>query len=86
MTHIDTVTLSTNDGSRVFAVQGGLPEQKFAHVPTLPSLNTPIEQSSAAVQQLNQQQAAQPVQPVVQPPTPAPSQPAPTQPAPAMSR
>jgi peptidoglycan hydrolase-like protein with peptidoglycan-binding domain len=81
MTRIDTVVLSTDDGSRVFAVQNGFPLQKFANVPTLTSLNTPIEQSSAAVQQLNQQQAQQAAQPPVQPTIPTP-----TPPAPAMSR
>lgn len=78
LTRIDDVVLSTDEGSRVFAVQNGLPLQKFAQVPTLPSLNTPIEKSSAAVQQIHQQQATQPpVQPTI--PTPA-------QPTPAMSR
>jgi peptidoglycan hydrolase-like protein with peptidoglycan-binding domain len=75
MTRIDTVALSTDDGSRVFAVQNGFLLPKFVQVPTLASLNTPIDKSSAAVQQLNQQQAQQP------PPIPAP-----TQSAPGMSR
>ena len=75
LTRIDNVVLSTDGGTRVFAVQNGMPLQKFAEVPTLPSLNTPIDKSSAAVQQLNQQQA-----PVL------PQMPAPVQSAPAMSR
>lgn len=73
MTHIDNVALSTDGGTRVFAVQNGFPLPKFAEVPTLPSLNTPIEKSSATVQQLNQQQAQQ----AAQPPIPAPAQSAP---------
>jgi hypothetical protein len=78
MTRIDHVALSTDGGTRVFAVQTDSSVHKYADVPTLPSLNTPIEQSSSAVRELNQQQAAQPpVQPTI---------PTPTQPAPAMSR
>jgi peptidoglycan hydrolase-like protein with peptidoglycan-binding domain len=77
LTRIDNVALSTDGGTRVFAVQNGMPLQKFAEVPTLPSLNTPIDKSSAAVQLLNQQQAAQPAPPPI---------PAPVQSAPAMSR
>jgi peptidoglycan hydrolase-like protein with peptidoglycan-binding domain len=79
MTRIDTVVLSTDDGSRVFAVQNSMPLQKFAEVPTLTSLNTPIAQSSAAVTQVNQQQAAAMTQ------VPVPVQ-TPIQSSPAMSR
>jgi peptidoglycan hydrolase-like protein with peptidoglycan-binding domain len=81
MTRIDHVALSTDGGTRVFAVQSDESVHKYANVPTLPSLNMPIEQSSAAVQQLNQQQAQQAAQPPVQPTIPTP-----TQSAPAMSR
>jgi peptidoglycan hydrolase-like protein with peptidoglycan-binding domain len=80
LTRIDVVALSTDGGSRVFAVQNSSPMPKFAEVPTLPSLNAPIEQSSAAVQQITQQQAAQPM--TSQPPQVS----APAQPAQGMSR
>jgi hypothetical protein len=75
LTRIDTVALSTDDGSHVFAVQHGMQAPKYAQVPTLPALNTPIEQSSKAAQQVNQPQA--------QPPMQAPS--VPTQSAPSFS-
>jgi peptidoglycan hydrolase-like protein with peptidoglycan-binding domain len=78
MTRIDHVALSTDGGSRVFAVQTDASVHKYADVPTLPSLNTPIDKSSAALQQMNQQQSQQP-------PT-LPQAPAQAQPAPAMSR
>jgi hypothetical protein len=78
MTRIDHVALSTDDGSRVFAVQSEAFAHKHANVPTLPSLNTPIDKSSAAVQQLNQQPAPVQLQPLQ-----APAQ---AQPSPAMSR
>jgi hypothetical protein len=77
LTRIDNVVLSTDGGTRVFAVQNSMPLQKFAEVPTLPSLNTPIDKSSAAVQQLNQQQATAPA---------PPQMPVQAQSAPAMSR
>jgi peptidoglycan hydrolase-like protein with peptidoglycan-binding domain len=78
MTRIDHVALSTDGGTRVFAVQTDSSVHKYANVPTLPSLNTPIEKSSAALQQMNQQQSQNP-------PT-ALQAPAQAQPAPAMSR
>jgi flagellum-specific peptidoglycan hydrolase FlgJ len=78
MTRIDHVALSTDGGSRVFAVQTDASVHMYADVPTLPSLNTPIDKSSAALQQMNQQQSQQP-------PT-LPQAPAQAQPAPAMSR
>jgi putative chitinase len=78
MTRIDHVALSTDGGTRVFAVQSDASVHKYADVPTLPSLNTPIEKSSAALQQMNQQQSQHP-------PT-ALQAPAQAQPAPAMSR
>jgi flagellum-specific peptidoglycan hydrolase FlgJ len=83
LTRIDVVALSTDGGSRVFAVQNSSPMPKFAEVPRLTSLNAPIQQSSAAVTQVNQKQAevaqAQPVQLAQNPPQPAPA-------APGMSR
>jgi peptidoglycan hydrolase-like protein with peptidoglycan-binding domain len=78
MTRIDDVALSTDGGTRVFAVQSDASVHKYADVPTLPSLNTPIDESSAAVQQLNQQPAPVQLQP--------PQAPAQAQPYPAMSR
>ena len=75
MTRIDHVALSTDGGSRVFAVQTDASVHKYAEVPTLPSLNTPIDKSSAAVQLLNQQQVL--VQQATQPQPPAPAQAAP---------
>ncbi|HEV2681065.1 MAG TPA: peptidoglycan-binding domain-containing protein [Rhodanobacter sp.] len=53
MTKIDNVMLS-EDGSRAFAVQGKLdsPLRQIAHVQTAEAVNTPIEQNSAAWQQL----------------------------------
>ena len=49
----------SDDGSRVYAVQGDLnsPHKRMAEVPTQQAVNTPLEQSSREMQQLDQQQA-----------------------------
>jgi hypothetical protein len=66
---IDSVWLS-DDASRVFAVQGkpGSPEMKLASVSTVEAVNTPIAQSTQALEQLKQQTQAQAQQPQVQQP------------------
>ncbi|MDL9998461.1 hypothetical protein QTI24_07615 [Variovorax sp. J22P240] len=58
MNRIDHVSLST-DASKVFAVQGALnsPLKQITSVPTVKSLNTPIAQSSATLQQAMQHKA-----------------------------
>ncbi len=61
MTRIDQVQMSP-DGSKTFAAQNTAPMKAVAEVPTLQSLNTPMQQSSVAAQ------SAQPS------PTPTPTQ------------
>ena len=58
LSRIDHVVMS-DDGSRVYAVQGDLnsPHKRMAEVPTQQAVNTPLEQSSREMQQLDQQQA-----------------------------
>jgi len=50
LTRIDHVALSTDGGSRVFAVQTDASVHKYADVPTLPALNT---RSTRAAQRCN---------------------------------
>jgi len=59
LTRIDHVLLS-EDGSRVYAVQGDLnsPHKKMAEVPTQQAVNTSLEQSSRELTQAGQQHSA----------------------------
>ena len=63
MSHIDHVTLST-DASKVFAVQGSLHSsfKQITNVLTVESLNTPIAQSSQALDRVIHQKALEPLQ------------------------
>jgi hypothetical protein len=67
MSQIHQVVLS-DDGSRTFAAQGekNMPFRQIAQVDTVEALNTPIEQSSVAwqnvMQQTQREQAQQHVQ------------------------
>ncbi|MHB1057821.1 MAG: XVIPCD domain-containing protein [Rhodanobacter sp.] len=76
---VNQVVLS-NDAARTFAVQGELNSsfKQITHVETARASNTPIEQSSAAWQQVMQQKQQE--QPAMAPPMPQPA------PSPGMSR
>jgi len=78
MQRIDHVTLN-GDASRTYAVQGdaGSPFKQIAEVNTQRAINTPVEQSTQAWQQANEQQTraamqAKEAQQTPQPPTLAP--------------
>ena len=64
MTGVQSLHLN-EDGSKVYAVQGDLnsPFKQMAEVNTVQAINTPIAQSTDAMNQMKQQQAAQGQQP-----------------------
>lgn len=64
LTRIDHVVLS-DDASKVYAVQGDMnsPHKRMVEIPTAQAVNTPLEQSKAAMEQMPGRQAPQQQEP-----------------------
>lgn len=64
LTRIDHVVLS-DDASKVYAVQGDMnsPHKRMVEIPTAQAVNTPLEQSKAAMEQMPGRQAQQQQEP-----------------------
>ncbi|HEX7815925.1 peptidoglycan-binding protein [Dyella sp.] len=85
LTRIDAVAIS-EDGTKTFAADNSSAIRKLAEVPTVQGLNTPMQQSSAAVEAATQAQAKTQVQSQAQSQMQAQPAQAQPQPAAAMAR